>query len=132
MLLLSCHDVGWQPSTPDAPITQAQAFSLHSRPNATRKIVLDFDGNSVKQLRVQHTPHTAGRMPCCLCADTARMHHFPSCPAGCVTTGTAWNAQKGMPTITTKPYDKVLSAVCMTLSVHHHTDSAVSSEHLKL
>jgi hypothetical protein len=33
-----------QPDTPDGSITFAQAFSLHSRPSATRKIVLDFDG----------------------------------------------------------------------------------------
>ena len=34
-----------QPSMPDVAITVAQAFSLHSRPNATRKILLDFDGH---------------------------------------------------------------------------------------
>jgi len=30
---------------PDTPISQAQAFSLHSRPNAVLKIFLDFDGH---------------------------------------------------------------------------------------
>lgn len=34
-----------QPSKPDAAISLTQAFSLHSRPNATRKIMLDFDGS---------------------------------------------------------------------------------------
>jgi len=34
-----------QPSKPDAAISLAQAFNLHSRPNATRKIMLDFDGS---------------------------------------------------------------------------------------
>jgi hypothetical protein len=34
-----------QPDVPDTPITQAQAFSLHSRPNAVKKIFLDFDGH---------------------------------------------------------------------------------------
>jgi hypothetical protein len=34
-----------QPSSPDTPLTVAQTFALHSRPNATRKILLDFDGH---------------------------------------------------------------------------------------
>lgn len=31
---------------PDAPISEAEAFKLHSRPNATLKIMLDFDGHT--------------------------------------------------------------------------------------
>lgn len=37
---------GWMPHNQDASITKDQAFSLHSRPNATRKIFLDFDGHT--------------------------------------------------------------------------------------
>jgi hypothetical protein len=77
-----------QPSTPDAVISKADAFSLHSRASATKKILLDFDG------------HT--------------------------TTGTAWNADKGMATITSRPYDKVstpagivLAAAAVCISMHH-------------
>lgn len=36
-----------QPSTPDAAINVTDAFRLHSRPKATRKILLDFDGHTV-------------------------------------------------------------------------------------
>jgi hypothetical protein len=43
-VLLMCPACA-QPSTLDAPITKAQAFSLHSRPAATRKLLLDFDGH---------------------------------------------------------------------------------------
>lgn len=35
-----------QPDAPDVPITMAQAFSLHSKPTATKKIFLDFDGHN--------------------------------------------------------------------------------------
>lgn len=34
-----------QPSSPDTLLTVAQTFTLHSRRNATRKILLDFDGH---------------------------------------------------------------------------------------
>lgn len=70
-----------QPSTPDAVISKADAFSLHSRPNAAKKILLDFDG------------HT--------------------------TTGTAWNADKGMPTITSRPYDKVSTPAAVRNTIPH-------------
>jgi hypothetical protein len=33
-----------QPSTPDVAINKTEAFHLHSRPTATKKIMLDFDG----------------------------------------------------------------------------------------
>jgi hypothetical protein len=35
-----------QPSMADVPISKGEAFSLHSRPSAKRKIVLDFDGHT--------------------------------------------------------------------------------------
>ena len=49
---------------PDMPISQVQAFTLHSRPSSTRKIMLDFDGyvtsnsawNSWKGLANINTP----------------------------------------------------------------------------
>lgn len=33
---------------PDIPITATEAFKLHSRPSAKKKIFLDFDGHTVK------------------------------------------------------------------------------------
>lgn len=44
LLLVLYHAV--QPEHPDIALTQAQTFSLHSRPGATRKIFLDFDGHT--------------------------------------------------------------------------------------
>lgn len=37
----------WMPNMPDIPITAAEAFKLHSRPSAVKKIFLDFDGHTV-------------------------------------------------------------------------------------
>jgi hypothetical protein len=33
---------------PDAPISEADAFTLHSRPNAIKKIYLDFNGHTTE------------------------------------------------------------------------------------
>lgn len=47
-----------QPEVPDSSITptltQAQIFKLHSRPGATRKIFLDFDGHTTVNAAWNH------------------------------------------------------------------------------
>lgn len=38
-----------QPSSMDVALTATQTFQLHSRPTATKKILLDFDGHITTQ-----------------------------------------------------------------------------------
>jgi hypothetical protein len=109
----------YQPSHRDpSTITVAEAFALHSRPNAPRTILLDFDGHTTTGVnvcvcgggvagavcRAQEQRHAcAMNLKCLQLSSCLHMHKRALHPRAA---GTAWNTNT-LPKIVTPPFDKV-------------------------